>query len=288
MRRAAVQSNMQLYLQQINQTPLLSAEEERALAGRILGHNCAESRDRMIRSNLRLVVAIAKRYAHCGLVLGDLVEEGNIGLMRAVETYDPSHGARFSTYASWWIKQSIRRALMNASQPVRVPAHMVELITKWRRASGELEGRLHRPPTLPELAEAMRLPMKKMRAVRSAVQASQRPEQGSDDGGNRPLRITDLLEDERTPAPDAAAIVADQVAAVRRLLSDIDRREARILRLRYGLDGGEPLTLRQIGEVIGLTRERVRQLEAEALKKLYRRLSGDTPQDRRGSLRASA
>lgn len=272
MAKGDVQSALQLYLQEIHCTPLLTAEEERELSMQIRRGDAAAARDRMIRANLRLVVAIAKRYARCGFPLGDLIEEGNLGLMRAVESYDPEVGARFSTYASWWIKQSIRRA-MNGLQPVRVPGYMVELVNRLKRTGRELERRLGRPPTLAELGQAMELPAKRLRAVRSAARASQRGDLAARDDLDRYTHVTESLADDRTPPPDSVALLRDDVEALRRTLGAMDGRDASILRLRYGLDGQEPMTLREVGHHIGLTRERVRQLELAALHKLQDRLS---------------
>jgi RNA polymerase primary sigma factor len=272
MPRAEIQSSIQIYLRQINQTPLLTAAEEKELARNILGRNCAESRDRMIRANLRLVVSIAKRYANRGLSLADLIEEGNIGLVRAVESFDPDQGARFSTYGSWWIKQGIKRALINAVQPIHVPAYMVELISKWKRAAAELESELGRQPSINEMAHRMQLPPKKVRIIRNAVRAFQRPTQAPLTADGESVSYADLLEDQRTPAPHANMLHDESVARLRRLLDILTEREATILKLRYGLDGVEPLTLKEIGEKVGLTRERVRQLEIEALRKLYQKL----------------
>lgn len=280
-------SGLELYLQQINQTPLLTAREECELAQRIRAGNCIEARDRMIRANLRLVVAIAKRYARHGPALGDLIEEGNLGLMRAVETYDPAHGARLSTYASWWIKQAIRRAMVNTVQPVRVPAYMTELISRWKRTGRQLEERLGRPPSLPELGDAMKLPPRKLRALHSAVTASQKPAEPVGEDPERSLRVTDLLADERTPTPDAALSLRDDIDAVARFLHALEPRQAQILRMRYGLDHRPPLTLKQIGERIGLTRERVRQLELQALKTLHRLIEGERSRPE-AAFRASA
>jgi len=288
MSSSGVHSSIQLYLDQINLTALLTPARERELARLIRTGNCLEARDEMIRANLRLVVAIAKRYARCGLPLGDLIEEGNLGLMRAVESYDPDRGARFSTYASWWIKQSIRRAMVGVIQPVRVPPYMVELIGRWKRTTRELTERLGRSPTLPEVAEAMQVPLKKLRAVRAAARAAQRSNVGPAADGEHASNAPEVLTDDRTPAPGAAAALRDDVDALHRFLQVIDRREAEILRLRYGLHGGPPLTLKQIGQQIGLTRERVRQLEGQTLHRLQALLESDRPDPAFRPLRASA
>lgn len=272
-----VKTDLEVYLKQIDESPLLTADEEKYLARKIINEGCMASREHMIRSNLRLVVAVAKRYMHRGLPLQDLIEEGNVGLMKAVEGFNPDMGARFSTYGCWWIKQGIKRALINAVQPIHIPAYMVELIAKWKRASRELEEKLDRQPTIQELAEEMDLPAKKVRIIRKAVKASQRPVQpGSGEDGDGPT-LSEMISDERTLRPDEQVLLDDDLATISELLDAIDDREAKILRLRYGLDGNEPLTLKEIGTHVGLTRERVRQIEIEALKKLNQRLESDRP-----------
>lgn len=283
MRQTSVKSGIELYLRQIDESPLLTPEQERELCWKIMHENCPRARETMIRSNLRLVVNIAKRYGNRGLPLQDLIEEGNLGLLRAVEAFDPEQGARFSTYASWWIKQSIKRSLINAAQPIHIPAYMVELIARWKRASSELQEKLGRPPSITELAEVLQLPPRKVRIIRKAVRALQRPAQAAA-GGDEGLSLSELIDDPRTPKPDAQMLESDDLRTIRKLLEAIDEREATILRLRFGLDGNEPLTLKEIGKQIGLTRERVRQIEIEALRKLSHRLSSDKPLADLGSL----
>ncbi len=280
MGRGSVKQDLELYLQQIDKSPLLTAAQERELSLRIIEQDCPASRDRMVRSNLRLVVSIAKRYANRGMPLPDLIEEGNLGLLRAVEGFDPNMGARFSTYASWWIKQAIKRALINAVQPIHIPAYMVELIARWKKAFRELEDELGRPPTTRELSDRMELPPRKVVFIKKAVRAMQRPTQDGAGRAESPS-LSDLLPDDRTPSPEQQVLDEDDLQTIRLLLDTIDDREAMILRLRFGLDGNEPLTLKETGEQIGLTRERVRQIEIDALAKLNRRLASGSPFDPR-------
>ncbi len=260
-----VDSTLQVYLEEINQTDLLTAEQEIELAG-LIRMGDQEARDLMIRSNLRLVVNIAKKYVKAGMMLADLIEEGNLGLMRAVEGFDPSHGVRFSTYASWWIKQAIKRSLVNSTQPIHVPAYMVEMITRWKQCWVNLTDTLGRTPSLSEMSEAMEVSHKKLNIIRKAVEASGSGAQmpASEDSN----AISDMLEDVKTPRPDEPMQNADEMENIRNILQMMDQREANILKLRYGLNGQEPMTLKDIGAEIGLTRERVRQIEKEALVKL--------------------
>lgn len=273
----AVQTGLQLYLRQINESPLLTAEEEKQLARRIIHHQDMAARERMVRSNLRLVVNIAKHYVNRGLCLPDLIEEGNIGLLKAVEGFDPENGCRFSTYASWWIKQAIKRALINSVQPIHIPAYMVEMMSRLKGAMREMEDQLGRLPTTAELSAHMKLSPKKLNIIKKAVKAYNAPTQsGSDDGE---LTINELVADFNSLAPDEQVSGCDELRKLGELLEEIDERAARILKLRYGLEGEDPLTLKEIGQRIGLTRERVRQIEHEALNKLREALEGECDDD---------
>ncbi len=272
-RRATnVQNPLETYLREINETPLLTAEDERELSNRISEGDLA-ARDRMVRANLRLVVNIARGYSGKGLPLQDLIEEGNLGLLRAVEGFDPDMNTRFSTYASYWIKQSIKRALINSAKTIRVPAYMVELLSKWRRANAKLSDELGRTPTADEIARELELPSKKLKIVKKAIQLYNTTPQVDDSDNN--VSLGDLIPDERLLGPEDDLINTDNLVHVERMLKDMDEREATILKMRFGLDDGQPQTLKEIGEALGLTRERVRQIESEALKKLNKGLLGE-------------
>jgi RNA polymerase primary sigma factor len=272
-RADAVQSPLETYLREINETSLLSADQEKELA-REIALGSTEARDRMVRANLRLVVNIARGYTGKGLALQDLIEEGNLGLLRAVEGFDPVMGTRFSTYASYWIKQSIKRALVNTAKTIRIPAYMVELIAKWRRATNKLNDELGRPPTPEEIAKLLGLPKKKLSIIKKAIRVYNSAPQ-SDQGGEQGWSIEEMLMDTNSKSPDDEMVESDDLKHVMILLEKMDKREATVLRMRFGLDDVEPKTLKEIGESLGLTRERVRQIESEALAKLNQELCPD-------------
>lgn len=225
-----------------------------------------KARERLVKCNLRLVVTIAKRFGRRGMPLADLIEEGNLGLIRAVESYDPNQNTRFSTYASWWIKQAIKRSLINSRQAVHIPAYMVEMIARWKEVKAKFEETQGRPPSMAELADGLSLPERKVHMIRRAVKAFNSSKQSTHTEAESPL--LEMLTDTRTPAPDEAIFSATETKTLQRLLELIDEREAVVLKMRFGLEDGEGMTLKDIGAKIGLTRERVRQIQDEALRKL--------------------
>ena len=266
------------YLRDIQAVDLLSAAEEIELSHRIRAGD-GEARERMIRANLRLVVAIAKTYAGRGLALSDLIEEGNVGLLKAVERFDPAAECRFSTYGSWWIKQSIRRALVNTARTVRVPSYMVEIIAKMKAASARLEKELGHAPTMEEIAgdlgldgDGVDMLRRAMRAARSGRAAVSLESVVGEDGS---------IQDPRSPSAEDALAHSQEAERLQAMLDAIDPREAEVLRMRFGIDIEEPLTLREIGDRLGISRERVRQIESRALRKLGERMgpSGAQPSD---------
>ena len=261
----SVQSPLETYLREINETALLSAKEERELA-QAIGNGDVAARDRMVRANLRLVVNIARGYTGKGLGLQDLIEEGNLGLLRAVEGFDPAMGTRFSTYASYWIKQSIKRALINCAKTIRIPAYMVELLSKWRRATNRLTEELGRTPTPEEIARVLGLQKKKLPIIKKAIRIyNSTPQTDQTDNG---WSLGEMVTDDRLRNPEEELVEHDDLKHVREMLKTMDGRESTVLKMRFGLHGEEPHTLKEIGEKLGLTRERVRQIETEALNRL--------------------
>ena len=270
---------LETYLQEINEVPLLTPEQERELGAKIRKGDM-EAREQMIRANLRLVVSVAKMYTDRGLSLPDLIAEGNVGLLKAAEKFDPAAGCRFSTYGTWWIKQSIRRALTNTVKAVRVPSYMTEIISKWRSVSQELGYRLGRLPNVEEVAEELGVPKKNWPLLKRTIQISGM-------GAHISLDVLsthqETVEDPDGETPEEEMMTLDLLRRLSELLDTMEDREATILRLRYGLDDDcEPMTLRSIGEIVGLTRERVRQIERDALRKLYDVMSGDKPDNLAG------
>jgi RNA polymerase primary sigma factor len=252
-------------LADINEVALLTPEQEVELSKRVHSGDL-EAREHMIRANLRLVVSIAKNYVNRGLSFMDLIEEGNIGLMKAVEKFDHKAGCRFSTYATWWIKQGIRRSLVNTVKVVRVPSYMSEIVSRWKATQMELNNRLGRQATTGEIAEELDLPEQNWDVVRDTVQSNSQPMHTvKDDSG---VGIVDVIEDTRSRSPEDQILEAMEIGRMHELIEKLDTREARILRLRFGLGNGDPMTLKAIGKRFGLTRERVRQMEKQAIEKL--------------------
>jgi RNA polymerase primary sigma factor len=256
---------LQLFLNEAGRYKLLTAEEEVELAKRI-ERGDREAKDLMINSNLRLVVSIAKRYQGHGLSLLDLIQEGIIGLIRAVEKFDWRRGYKFSTYATWWIRQAVQRGVANKAREIRIPVHIVEREQKMGRAERELITKLGRPPTEEEIAKAAKLPLKQVREVRQAARAVTSLDKpvGEEDGGS----LGELVAGE-SPAPEEEVSVSLGMDAVRRAVASLPEREREVVKMRYGLNGDvEPVSLEEIGRRMGLTRERVRQLENAALERL--------------------
>ena len=271
-RRTAISTTLQTYLREIQRIPLLSIEEEVELALRVREGD-PEARNEMVQANLRLVVSIAKQYSSKGLPLLDLIEEGNLGLMRAVERFDPDEECRFSTYATYWIKQAIRRALINTVRTVRVPSYLVETISKLKAAEKALTQDHGRAPTFGEVCEYLEADPTQRKQLLRAMRASQLHTQSL--SGDDHDDFADMIEDQTALPPEVELFDQHEQRRLGELLEVIDEREAQILRLRFGFDGTDPLTLREIGTQMGITRERVRQIQNEALDRLYGALVGD-------------
>lgn len=253
------------YLQDIKDIPLLTAKEEIDLARRIKKGDKA-AREKMIRSNLRLVISIAKRYAHLGISLSDLIEEGNMGLMRGVDKFDPNRGFRFSTYAAWWIKQGISRAIIDQGKMIRVPVYLNEEILKYRKLMETMSQQMRRKPGANEIARKMRITVERVRELEMAItkMSSLDAPLGEDSDG----QMIDVLEDENLVAPDEEVELFLNKERARSLLDSLDPRERTIIEMRYGLTDGESYTLAQIARKLGLSRERVRQIQEMIIHKL--------------------
>jgi RNA polymerase primary sigma factor len=258
-------SAIKLYLREIGQVPLLTIEQENELAARIKKGD-KKAREHMIKANLRLVVKIAHDYEGFGLPLLDLISEGNIGLMKAVERFDPAKGGKLSTYGSWWIKQSIKRALANQSKTIRLPVHLVDKIAKMRRVAMKLQEEFGREPTDEELAEEMSMSPTRVAQMRTAAirPASLDAPIGDDDSQT----FSDLVQDDRATSPYENLEDKTVTGMLQEMVKTLDQREATILRYRFGLDGGNEKTLEEVGQKFGVTRERVRQIQNIALKRL--------------------
>ncbi len=264
-------SNLQLYLQEIGKTPLLTIDEEIALAKRIRRGD-KSARDHMIKANLRLVVKIAMDYKDFGLPLLDLISEGNIGLIKAVERFDPRKGGKLSTYAAWWIKQSIKRALANQSKTIRLPVHLVDKISKMRRTAMALTEELGREPTDEELAIELQIPTSKVAHLKSV---SVRPASLDAPVGdeNDSATFGEIVGDENAVSPYEGLRDKSRNLDLHAMVDSLDAREAEIIRLRFGLDGKDELTLEEVGKRFNVTRERIRQLEYLALSKMRKAMA---------------
>ncbi|MFH1868587.1 MAG: sigma-70 family RNA polymerase sigma factor [Candidatus Omnitrophota bacterium] len=255
---------LKLYFKDIDRIPLLTRDEELKLARRVLKGD-SRARKKMVQANLRLVVNIAKRYTYTGVPMPDLIEEGNMGLMKAVKKFDPEMGHRFSTYAGWWIKQYIMRAIANQGKTIRVPVYMVEIIIKYKKAIEALRHRLKRSPTAREIAKAMKVTAKRIREIARAMQTQPTSLElpiGEEDSG----RFLELIEDESAVSPDERMSGVFRHDHIVQLLDKLPKRDKKILVLRFGLNDKKALTLEEIAKNLKITKERVRQIEERAIK----------------------
>jgi RNA polymerase primary sigma factor len=259
------EAGFQYYLRQITQIPLLTPEQEVKLA-RQIRRGDQRARTEMVSANLRLVVKIARDYVNVGLPLLDLISEGNIGLMKAVERFDPRKGSKLSTYASWWIRQSIKRALANQTKTIRLPIHLVEKIGKMRRVSSQMTEELGREPTDEELADEIGLSTSKITAIKSAALRPASLDEPIQDGES--FQYSDIVSDEESDNPFETLRDKDLLEEIDEVLETLDHRERVIINMRFGLDGQDPKTLEEIGVNLGVTRERIRQLQNGALTRL--------------------
>ena len=261
----SIEDPVRMYLKEIGKVPLLSAEEEVELAKRMeLGDQ--EAKNKLAEANLRLVVSIAKRYVGRGMLFLDLIQEGNLGLIKAVEKFDYRKGYKFSTYATWWIRQAITRAIADQARTIRIPVHMVETINKLIRISRQLLQELRREPTPEEIAEEMKIPVEKVREI---LKISQEPVSlETPIGEEEDSHLGDFIQDDQVPVPADAAAFELLKEQLNEVLDTLTEREQKVLRLRFGLDDGKARTLEEVGRQFNVTRERIRQIEAKALRKL--------------------
>lgn len=258
MRKNSNSEPLGIYLKEIAAIPLLTKDQERDLAGRIHGGDM-EARDLLIRSNLRLVVNVARQHQGRGISLSDLIEDGNMGLIRAAEGYDPAYGTRFSTYASFWIKQSIKRGIQNTGRMVRVPTYMIELMREFAKAKAELTIPGRAEPTEAEIAKKAGIKKKQLKILKKAQELSQL---ATDGDGDQDLKLDDLAVDQ-----EVTLYSAEEVEILLKFVDKLPPQEADVIRMRFGMECDE-LTLKEIGEIMGVTRERIRQIEAKAIQRL--------------------
>ncbi len=260
--------SVRLYLREIGKIPLLTAEEELDLAHRVVAGD-KKAKDKMAEANMRLVVSIAKRYSGRGLDFLDLIQEGNTGLLRAVEKFDPDKGFKFSTYATWWIRQAITRAIADQARTIRIPVHMVETINKLLRTQRRMTQELNREPTMEELSAELELEPEKIEYIMKIKQDISSLDAGvGRDGDEEDSVLGDFIEDEETVSPEDSATNQLLKEQVQDVLSSLSDREQKIVRMRFGLDNGKSHTLEEVGQEFAVTRERIRQIEAKALAKL--------------------
>jgi RNA polymerase primary sigma factor len=262
---AVVDNSIKIYMREMGQFSMLSADEEVKLAHRI-AEGDQSAKNELVEANLRLVVSLARHYQGCGLSYQDLIQEGNIGLIKAAEKFDVSKGFRFSTYASWWIKQALSRAIADQSRTIRIPVHMTENINKFKKIERELLNQLNREPKIKEIADAMGISEKQAKEIQSYIvePTSLDIQVGDDDD----TTIGSFIEDTHFVNPESAYIKESNGDVVNAVLDTLSDREANILRLRFGIGGKKAMTLEEVGKEYGLTRERIRQIEAKALRKL--------------------
>lgn len=260
-----VDNSIKIYMREMGQFSMLSAEKEIELANRI-AEGDQSAKNELVEANLRLVVSLARHYQGCGLSYQDLIQEGNIGLIKAAEKFDVSKGFRFSTYASWWIKQALSRAIADQSRTIRIPVHMTENINKFKKTERELLNKLNREPKIKEIADAMGISEKQAKEIQSYIvePTSLDIQVGDDDD----TTIGSFIEDTHFVNPESAYIKESNGDVVNAVLDTLSDREANILRLRFGIGGKKAMTLEEVGKEYGLTRERIRQIEAKALRKL--------------------